>query len=58
MSHVYLGKLTLFWCDRCNVPVLAKKYAKCAAKLQMPGYMKKEKRKSVYVAFTAGFFCM
>ncbi|HUL62566.1 MAG TPA: phosphoadenosine phosphosulfate reductase family protein [Methanocella sp.] len=29
MSHVYLGKLTLFWCDRCNVPVLGKKCAKC-----------------------------
>lgn len=29
MSHVYLGKLTLFWCDTCNVPVLGKKCAKC-----------------------------
>jgi phosphoadenosine phosphosulfate reductase len=29
MSHVYLGKLTLFWCDRCNTPLLGKKCAKC-----------------------------
>lgn len=29
MSHVYLGKLTLYWCEKCNVPVLGKKCAKC-----------------------------
>ena len=31
MSHVYLGKLTLFWCDSCNVPVLGKKCTRCGA---------------------------
>lgn len=31
MSHVYLGKLTLYWCDACNVPVLGKKCAKCGS---------------------------
>lgn len=29
MSHVYLGKLTLFWCDACNVPVLGRRCARC-----------------------------
>ncbi|MCD1294855.1 phosphoadenosine phosphosulfate reductase [Methanocella sp. CWC-04] len=31
MSHVYLGKLTLYWCDECNVPLLGKKCAKCGS---------------------------
>jgi phosphoadenosine phosphosulfate reductase len=31
MSHVYLGKLSLFWCDTCNVPVVGKKCAKCGS---------------------------
>lgn len=29
--QVYLGKLTLYWCDSCNVPVLGKKCARCGA---------------------------
>lgn len=27
--QVYLGKLMLYWCDACNVPVLGKKCARC-----------------------------
>lgn len=29
--QVYLGKLTLYWCDSCNVPVLGKKCARCGS---------------------------
>jgi phosphoadenosine phosphosulfate reductase len=29
--QVYLGKLMLYWCDTCNVPVLGKKCARCGS---------------------------
>lgn len=29
---MYLGKLTLYWCDACNVPILGKKCARCGSK--------------------------
>jgi len=29
--QVYLGKLMLYWCDACNVPVLGKKCARCGS---------------------------
>jgi phosphoadenosine phosphosulfate reductase len=32
MKIPYLGKMTLFWCDDCNVPVLGGVCAKCSGK--------------------------